>query len=269
MAGPLTGKVALISGGSRGIGAGIARLLARDGADVAIMYNSSGAPAEAVVEECKAFGGRSAAFKTNVEDPAQIDETVCSVANQFGGLDIVVHSAGIGMQGLIGEPGLELKEFLKGAPRADAKDVAARDAEWNRLWRINVFGFTAMMRSAAPLIRDDGSVIAIGSIGGWRVPPQGQADYAATKAALSTFCRGLARDLGGRRITANCIAAGPVDTQLNPNDGSEFAKMQIAETCVGRFGKPEDIGATAAFLAGPGARWITGTTLFVDGGVSA
>jgi 3-oxoacyl-[acyl-carrier protein] reductase len=246
---PLQGKVALVTGGSRGIGAAIARRLADDGADVAISYAASADKADAVVKELKAKGVRALAFKADQADAAQVNSLVKQVAERLGGLDILVNSAGV---------------FVTGA----AGDTTADTAGFDRLIAVNVTGVASAVRAASPLIREGGRIISIGSIVGDRTPFAGLADYSASKAAVAAYTRGWARDLGPRRVTVNTIQPGPIDTDMNPAN-SNMAPTFIGLTALGRYGRAEEVASAVAFLAGPEATYITGATLNVDGGFNA
>jgi 3-oxoacyl-[acyl-carrier protein] reductase len=246
---PLTGKVALVTGGSRGIGAAIARALADDGADVAVSYANSASKAEAVVRELEAKGVRAAAFGADQADAKQVEGLVKKVAEQFGRLDILVNNAGV---------------FAMSA----VDDRAADRAALQRAFDVNVGGVAAAVRAAVPSLRGGGRIISIGSVVGETSPWPGVADYSATKAAVAAYTRGWARDLGPKGITVNNVQPGPIDTDMNP-DGGNFAEMQRSATALGRYGKPEEVAAAVAFLASPAAAYITGTTLNVDGGFNA
>jgi len=245
----LTGMVALVTGGSRGIGAAIARRLAEDGADVAISYAASDAKAEAVVEELKGKGVRALALKADQADPAQVEGLVDAVAQKLGRLDILVNSAGVFITGMVGDP-------------------AASVAEFDRQFRINVGGVAAAVRAAVRHLAEGGRIISVGSGAAAGAPFPGIADYAASKAAVAAYTRGWARDLGPKGITVNTVQPGPVDTDMNPSDGA-FSEVQKAGTALGRYGRPEEIAAAVAFLASPDAGFITGATLDVDGGFNA
>lgn len=245
----LKGKVALVTGGSRGIGAAAALALAEDGADVAISYASSGAKAEAIVKQLLAKGVRAAAFEANQADRAAVEGLVNKVAERFGRLDILVNNAGVAVNGPVDAPTGDIEGY-------------------DRQYAVNVAGVAAAVRAAVKVMGDGGRIITTGSCLGERVPFAGMADYSATKAAVVGYTRGWARDLGPRNITVNVVAPGPIDTDMNPADG-EFAAAQKAGIALGRYGKPEEVAAAIAFLAGPGASFITGTTLTVDGGLNA
>jgi len=242
----LTGKVALVTGGSRGIGAAIARALADDGADVAISYAASEDKAKAVVEDLLAKGVRAQAFRADQGNSDEVNALVNSVVQQFGRLDILVNNAGV-------------------FAMAPVHDRANNLAELDRMFAVNVGGVASAVRAAAPLMGDGGRIISIGSVAGDSSPWAGFADYSATKGAVAAYTRGWARDLGSRGITVNNVAPGPIETDMAPAEGDTL----IAGTALGRFGQPEEVAALVAFLAGPAAGYITGATLTVDGGFSA
>ncbi|MEJ0085847.1 MAG: SDR family oxidoreductase [Pseudomonadota bacterium] len=244
----LTGKAALVTGGARGIGAAIARSLADDGADVAISYVSSPDKAKALVRELQDKGVRAVAFKADQGKTAEVAELVNKVAEHFGHLDILVNNAGVFITGPVGS-------------------VTVEDVE--KQFAINVGGVNAAVREAAKLMKDGGRIISIGSMGGTSSPWPGIADYSATKAAVAAYTRGWARDLGPKGITVNVIEPGPIDTDMNRDDERDFVQVLKGGTALGRYGKPEEIGATVAFLASKGASYITGATIAVDGGYNA
>lgn len=246
---PLAGKAALVTGGSRGIGAAIVRRLASDGAAVAFSYAASADRANALVAEVEAAGGRAVAFKADQAVPREVQQLVAQAHARLEKLDILVNSAGVFVTGLVDDP---------------AADVAAFDRQLD----INVKGVVTAVRAAAPLMRDGGRIISIGTTGAVHIPFAGAADYVATKAAVAAYTRGWSRDLGPRNITVNLIQPGAIDTDMNPEDGP-FAATLKSIASLGRYGRPEDIAAAVAFLAGPGASYITGATLNVDGGQSA
>jgi len=246
---PLSNHVALVTGGSRGIGAAIARRLAQDGADVAIGYGSSAERAQALATELQGLGVRAAAFQADLAMPAQVASLVRHVAEHFGKLDILVNNAGVFVTGGVGDA---------------APDLAAID----RQHAINVGSVAAAVRAAVPLISDYGRIITIGSSAGDHSPWPGIADYSATKAAVAAYSRGWARDLAPRGITVNTVQPGSTDTEMNPAS-SDFAAVQKAGIPLGRFARPEEIAAAVAFLARPDASFITGISLNVDGGLAA
>ena len=245
----LTGKVALVTGGSRGIGAAIARALADDGADVAISYAASEDKAKAVVEDLLAKGVRAHAFRADQGNSDEVTALVNSVVQQFSRLDILVNNAGI-------------------FAMAPVHDRANNLAELDRMFAVNVGGVASAVRAAVPLMGDGGRIISIGSVAGDSSPWGGFADYSATKGAVAAYTRGWARDLGSRGITVNNVAPGPIETDMAPAEGETHDTL-IAGTALGRFGQPEEVAALVAFLAGPAAGYITGATLTVDGGFSA
>jgi 3-oxoacyl-[acyl-carrier protein] reductase len=246
---PLQGRVALVTGGSRGIGAAIVRQLARDGADVAFSYAASEQRANAVAGEVEAMGRRALAVRADQADPAAVAQLVKTVHATFGRLDILVNSAGV---------------FVTGTVDDGAVDLAAIE----RQFAINVGGVAAAVRAAAPLLADGGRIVSIGTTGADHVPFAGAADYVASKAAVAAYTRGWARDLGPRNITVNVVQPGAINTEMNPEEGP-FAGTLKNLAALGRYGQPEDIAAAVAFLAGQNAGYITGATLNVDGGQSA
>ena len=245
----LEGKVALVTGGSRGIGAAIARALAKDGADVAISYAASKDRAEAVVEELKGFGVRAKAFQADQANTDEVSGLVAAVVSHFGRVDILVNNAGVCVMGQV-------------------HDRANSVGELDRMFDVNVHGVATAVRAVAPLMADGGRIISIGSIAGEMSPWAGMADYSATKGAVSAYTRGWARDLGPRGITVNTVQPGPIDTDMSPKD-NELAETLSASTALGRYGTADEVAAAVAFLAGPQASYITGATLNVDGGIAA
>jgi 3-oxoacyl-[acyl-carrier protein] reductase len=245
----LKGKIALVTGASRGIGAAIARRLADEGADVAISYTASADKANALVKELEAKGVKAAAFKADQGDTGQVTKLIRDVAAQFGRINILVNNAALFVMGAVDDP---------------ATDFALLD----RQHAVNVTGVIAAVREAVKHIGEGGRIITIGSGAGDHIPFAGAADYAGTKAAVAALGRGWARDLGPKNITVNTIQPGPIDTDMNPASGA-FAPVQTALTALGRYGKPEEVAAAVAFLASPEASFITGATLDIDGGVNA
>ena len=243
----LTGKVALVTGGSRGIGAAIAKRLARDGADVAITYVSSPDKANAVVAEIKAAGRRGVAIQADSADAKAVAAAVNKTVADLGKLDILVNNAGI---------------FVPGA----FEEVSVADLD--RIWNVNVRAPIVAMQAAAKHMKNGGRLITIGSCLGERVAGPGISIYSMTKGAVANLARGLARDLGPRNITVNVVEPGPIDTDMNPADG-EGAADQARSTALGRYGKPEDIADMVAHLAGESGRYITGASFLVDGGYAA
>jgi len=242
----LTGKVALVTGGSRGIGAGIVQRLAQEGAIVAFTYISSKEKAEALAAEISTGDNKALAIRADTGNPDDLTAAVAATMEQLGALDIVVNSSGLFVTGAIDDPAADLKAFEK-------------------QWRVNVHGAVHLVRTALPHMTDGGRIINIGSTGGSRSPYPGIGDYAATKAALAAYTRSWARDLGSRNITVNLIQPGLIDTDMNPADGPYSAAM-LQSVALGRYGKAGDIGAAVAFLVGEDSQYITGITLNVDGG---
>jgi 3-oxoacyl-[acyl-carrier protein] reductase len=243
----LSGKVALVTGGSRGIGAATARALAEQGATVAVSYTQGADKAEALVRELERKEGKAAAFKADQGDARQVEALVQAVVKRFGRLDVLVNNAGVFVAGGVTDP-----------------DVA----KFDRQFAVNVGGLAAAVRAAAKVMGEGGRIIAVGSVLGEVVPFPGVADYSATKAAVAGYTKGWARDLGPKGITVNTIQPGPIDTDMNPQN-SDFAAVQRSLTALGRYGRPEEVAAAIVFLASPEASYITGTTLNVDGGFAA
>jgi 3-oxoacyl-[acyl-carrier protein] reductase len=243
----LAGKVALVTGGSRGIGAAIAQRLARDGAAVALTYASSAEKARAVAKQIDADGGRALVMRADNADPGAVTAAVEQVVAELGRIDILVSNAGI----------------FAGGP-LEAATVEQAD----RLWAVNVRAAFVAAQAAARHMGEGGRIIMIGSALTERVPVPGLTLYAMSKAALTGLARGLARDLGPRGITVTVVHGGLIDTDMNPADGpgAEFLRTVPA---LGRYGSAEDIAAAVAHLAGASSRYITGTAITVDGGFAA
>ena len=243
----LSNKIALVTGGSRGIGAGIAKRLAADGAAVAITYTSNPDAANAVVRDIEAAGGKAIAFKADAGNAEAVTSAVEQTVEAFGALDILVNNAGTAIPKPFVESTLE---------------------ELDRVLDINVRGVFVATKVALKYLRDGGRIINIGSSVGERVVVPGLVPYAATKGAVKIFTQGLSREVADRKITVNNVQPGPIDTELNPAAG-DWAIPQIAGTALKRYGKVEDVAALVAFVASPDANYITGTNLTVDGGTNA
>ncbi|MFC7287313.1 3-oxoacyl-ACP reductase family protein [Herminiimonas glaciei] len=243
----LTGKVAFVQGGSRGIGAAIVKRLARDGAAVAFTYVSSADKAKAVAQEIEAVGGRALAIHADSSDAGAVQQAIQAAAKAFGRIDILVNNAGV----------------LALAP---VEDFKLEDFE--RTVAVNVRSVFVATQEAARHMGDGGRIITIGSTNADRMPFAGGAVYAMSKAAIVGLTKGLARDLGPRGITVNNVQPGPVDTDMNPAN-SDFADTLKGLMAVGRYGKDEEIASFVAYLAGPEAGYITGASLTIDGGFGA
>ncbi|RPF37383.1 SDR family oxidoreductase [Streptomyces sp. TLI_185] len=243
--GTLDGKVALVTGGSRGIGAATALRLARDGADVAVTYVNDKEAAEDVVRRIEALGRRAVALRADSADADEAAGAVERTAEALGGLDVLVNNAGVGVLGP-----------LDGLALADVDRVLA----------VNVRGVFLTSQAAAARMPSGGRIITIGTCMTQRVPGAGGTLYATSKSALVGLTKALARELGGRGITANIVHPGPTDTDMNPADGP-FAADQVAMTAVGRFGTADEVASMVAYLAG--ADYVTGAEFAVDGGHAA
>ena len=244
----LSGKVALVTGGSRGIGAAIARELSDQGADVAISYASSAEKAAALAQEIEAKGLRSVAFKADAASTADVRKLIADVVSSFGRLDILVNNAGLFHYGLVTD--------------------ASHEDNLDDLYAVNTDAVLTGIREAGRVMGDGGRIISISSGLSTRTGAPGLADYAASKAAIDGYTRGAARDLGPKGITVNVIGTGPVNTDMNPEDGpiSDWLKN---ETALKRYARVDEISAVVGFLASPRASYITGSVLAVDGGCSA
>lgn len=243
----LNGKRALVTGGSRGIGAAIATALAEKGADVAITYERSADRAAAVVQSIKAKGRKALAIQADSADPDAINRSVKEALEALGGLDILINNAAIGRPGTVA-------------------DISLKDVQ--DMLNVNVRAPLLFAKAVIPHLKEGGRIISIGSSIAERLPFPGVTAYAMTKSALLAFTRGLARELGPRNITANIILPGPVETEMNPAN-SPIADVVRSMLPLGRYGKPEEIAAAVAYLASPAASFITGAIISVDGGANA
>lgn len=243
----LAGKVAFVTGGSRGIGAAIAKRLASDGASVAITYAKDEASASTVVRGIQAGGGKAVAIQADAANAQAIGAAVEQAVSTFGTLDILVNNAGTAIPKAFEEATLE---------------------ELDRVIDINIRGVFIATQAALKHMKDGGRIITIGSCVGERMMTPGLAAYAATKGAVKMFVQGLSREVGGRGITVNNIQPGPIDTDLNPASG-DWAEPQLANTSLKRYGHVDEVAALVAFVASNEAAYITGANLTIDGGTNA
>jgi 3-oxoacyl-[acyl-carrier protein] reductase len=243
----LEGKIALVTGGSRGIGAAIAKRLAADGANVAITYAKGADAAASVVKEIEGAGGKAIAIQADAADADAGKAAVEQTVSAFGRLDVLVNNAGTAIPKRFEETTLE---------------------ELDRLIDINVRGTLVATQAALKHMKSGGRIIMIGSSVGERVMVPGLVPYSATKGAVKMFAQGLSREVGSRGITVNNVQPGPIDTDLNPAAG-EWAVPQKANTALDRYGHVDEVAALVAFVAGPEASYITGANLTVDGGTNA
>ena len=243
----LEGKIALVTGGSRGIGAAIAKRLAVDGASVAITYTKGADAAASVVTEIERAGRKAIAIQADAADAEAVNAAVEKTVAAFGGLDILVNSAGTAIPKMFEETTLE---------------------EMDRVIDINVRGTFVATQAALKHMKNGGRIIMIGSSVGEHVVVPGLVPYAATKGAVKMFTQGLLREVGSRGITVNNVQPGPIDTDLNPATG-DWAVPQKAATALDRYGRVDEVAALVAFVAGPESSYITGANLTVDGGMNA
>ena len=243
----LEGKIALITGGSRGIGAAIAKRLSADGANVAITYTKGADAAAAVVKEIERAGGKAIAIQADAADAEAVKAAIEKTVATFGRLDVLVNNAGTAIPKTFEETTLE---------------------ELDRVIDINLRGVFVATQAALKHMKSGGRIVTIGSAVGERVLTPGLVPYAATKGAVKIFTQALAREVGSRGITVNNVQPGPIDTDLNPAAG-DWAVPQKAATALNRYGHVDDIAAMVAFVAGPEASYVTGANLTVDGGMNA
>ncbi|WP_371583756.1 3-oxoacyl-ACP reductase family protein [Streptomyces sp. NBC_01314] len=242
--GQLVGKVALVTGASRGIGAAIARRLAREGAAVAITYHSSPGHADKVVESITSAGGKAVAIAADAADAEAVRASVNGTVETFGRLDILVNNAG-------------------GGPFGPFEQLTVDD--FDRSVAVNIRSVFVATQAALRHLGDGGRIISIGSVFAERMPVPNGTPYSLTKAAIGGFTRALARELGPRAITVNNVQPGPVDTDSNPADG-DIASVMIPLTPAGRFASPEELTGLIVYLAGPESGYVTGATINIDGG---
>jgi 3-oxoacyl-[acyl-carrier protein] reductase len=240
-------RVAMVTGGSRGIGAAIAKRLAADGATVAITYAKDATGASEVVKAIELGGGKAVAIQADAINTSAIEHAVEEVFEKFGRIDVLVNNAGM----VIPKPFEETTL-----------------AEMERVFNVNIRGAMATTHAALKHMKTGGRIIMIGSCLGERVMTPGVVSYSATKGAIKQFTQGLAREVGRRGITVNNVQPGPIDTDLNPAVG-DWATPQIANTALGRYGTAQEVAALVAFVAGPESSYVTGANLTVDGGTNA
>lgn len=240
----LAGKVALVTGASRGIGAAIARRLADDGAAVAITYSSSPEKADEVVKSIEAAGGKAIAIKADAGSPEEVRAAVTKTATDLGGLDILVNNAGIAIM----------------APVAELSE-----ADFDKTFAVNVKALFVASQEALKHLPDGGRIIHIGSVNSDSAPFPGLTAYSMSKGAVASMTRALARDLGSRGITVNNIQPGPVDTDMNPATGP-FAHTLRGIMALGRYGEGHEVAGLVSYLAGPDGGYVTGANLKIDGG---
>ena len=243
----LSNKVALVTGGSRGICAAIAKRLAADGARVAVTYARDAAGASAVVDEIEREGGKAIAIQADESVVEDVRAAVEKAVETFGELDVLVNNAGIAIP----------KKFEE-----------STQEEVDRLIDVNIRGTMAVTHAALKHMNDGGRIIMIGSCVGERVLTPGLVPYSATKGALKMFAQGLSREVGSRNITVNNVQPGPIETELNPSVG-DWSVPQKAVTALHRYGNVDEVAALVAFVAGPESSYITGANLTVDGGTNA
>jgi len=243
----LVNKVALVTGGSRGIGAAIAKRLAADGASIAITYAKDASSASAVVKEIELAGGKAVAIQADAADAEAVKAAVEKAVETLGRLDVLVNNAGTAIPKKFEDTTLE---------------------ELDRVININIRGVFVATQAALKHMNDGGRIINIGSCVGERMMTPGLVPYSATKGAVKMFTQGLSREVGSRGITVNNVQPGPIDTDLNPAAG-DWAEPQIAATALNRYGHVDEVAALVSFVAGPESSYITGANLTIDGGTNA
>lgn len=247
MSARLDGKVALVTGGGRGIGAAIAKRLAEEGADVALSYGGSKDAAEAVAQEIRAMGRKAEATRCDAGAAGETDTLVRGVAERFGRLDVLVNNAGV----------YPLTTIRK-----------CSDEEWERTMNINLRAPFEAFRAAYDVMSPGGSIITIGSVAAEAVMAPGIAVYSASKSGVQLLSRGAAREFGHKQIRSNVIQPGPIDTDMNPADGdkADFQRMMVP---IGRYGTVEEIASLAAFLASEESAYVNAAVINADGGMNS
>ena len=244
---PLNGKIAIVTGGNRGIGAAISKRLATDGAFVTLTYRGGADAAKSVVDEISSFGGRAQAIQTDARTPGASAAMVEQVKDQCGSVDVLVSNAGINISKPLDELSLE---------------------DYESVFSVNVRASMEVIQAAGRVMDPGGRVISVSATIANDFFAPGLGLYGASKAALNGFVQGWSRDLGPKGITINAIVPGPFDTDMNP-DGTDLSDWLKERVSLGRYGKPEECAALASFLAGPEASFITGARLIIDGGLTA
>jgi 3-oxoacyl-[acyl-carrier protein] reductase len=239
----LSGKIALVTGGSRGIGRAIAQQLVAEGASVAFTYSNSKLEAESLAAE----SDKLKAYQADAANPNNMTSLAKAMLKDFGKVDFLINNAGVFGESMIG---------------------ATSDAEYQHMFNVNVGSVFALTNAIVPHMQSGSRIINISSCLGERATGAGMSSYVASKFAVSGFTRGWAKDLGAKGILVNAVLPGPVDTEMNPAN-SDYSEFQKAQTALGRYGKPEEIAAAVLFLCSSGASFITGSTITVDGGWNA
>lgn len=244
---PLKGQNIIITGGSRGIGAAIVRRLAYDGANVAFTYSRSAEAARELAQALTREGGKAKAYQADAAQPQDMPVLINRFIADFTRLDVLVNNAGVFSRGVIGE---------------------IEAAEFTRVMQVNVAAVFMLTNAASQVMKPGSRIINISSVLGERATVAGLSVYNASKFAVTGLSRSWAKDLGSKGILVNAVQPGPIDTEMNPEDG-EKADQARHQTALGRYGQPHEVAGVVAFLAGPDATYITGATLNVDGGWNA
>jgi 3-oxoacyl-[acyl-carrier protein] reductase len=239
----LSGKIALVTGGSRGIGRAIVEQLAANGATIAFTYSNSKNEADSLVKT----SDKIKAYQADAANPNNMESLATTIIKDFGGIDLLINNAGVFGESIIG---------------------ATSKSDYEHMFNVNVGSVFALTNSLVPHMKAGSRIINISSCLGERATGAGMSSYVASKFAVSGFTRGWAKDLGAKGILVNAVLPGPIDTEMNP-DGSDYSEFQKAQTALGRYGKPDEIANVVAFLCGDGATFITGATITVDGGWNA